>query len=94
MSIETIPGTGQKYYLISYDAKGIERTGDPDGLMSEVIAAAIDSQLVTDIFIFDDPTLFGDPAVVDNQFEANGVFPVIPNATGSSGELPWGWFGF
>jgi hypothetical protein len=51
---------------------------------------------IDQIFIFDDPTLdfFGDPTVVDSEFEAQGVLPVIPNATGSFGELPWGWGDF
>ena len=47
--------------------------------------------LISDIFILDEPELSGDPTSVDAQFEANGVFPVIPNATGGGGELPWGW---
>lgn len=46
---------------------------------------------IGDMFILDSPGFSGDPTVVDAEFEANGVFPVIPNATGSSGELPWGW---
>lgn len=46
---------------------------------------------VTDVFIFDDPTLSGDPTLVDAQFEANGVYPI---STGAGGELPWGWYGF
>lgn len=48
---------------------------------------------LSDIFILDDPAAdgLGDPTIVDSEFEANGVFPLIPNATGSFGELPWGW---
>lgn len=49
---------------------------------------------VTDIFIHDDPTAdpFGDPTVVDSEFEANGVFPFV--FVGSNGQLPWGWGAF
>lgn len=39
------------------------------------------------IFILDDPTLVGDPTLVDAVFEARGVFP----SNGSFGGLPWGW---
>ncbi len=47
---------------------------------------------VADVFILDDPGLSGDPTIVDAEFEANGVFPFLPtNATGTRGELPWGW---
>jgi hypothetical protein len=41
------------------------------------------------IFIFDDPAATGDPDLIDDFFEANGVFP--GNAPGRFGELPWGW---
>lgn len=51
MPIETIPGTDVKYYLIAYDEDGEERTDDPDGLMSDVIFAALDNQSPSDIFI-------------------------------------------
>ncbi len=43
--------------------------------------------LISDVFILDDPTLSGDPSIVDATFEANGVFMT----TGLFGELPWGW---
>ncbi len=43
---------------------------------------------IPDIFILDDPTLVGDPLLVDDEFEARGViFVQAP----SNGELPWGW---
>jgi hypothetical protein len=46
---------------------------------------------ISDIFILDDPAIVGDLNQVDATYEANGVLPVIPNATGTFGELPWGW---
>jgi hypothetical protein len=73
MPIETIPGTEQKYYLISYDAEGSERTDDPDGLMSDTIAAAIDSQVVTDIFIFSHGWKGDIPAAIDQYNRWIGV---------------------
>jgi len=51
MSIEPVPGTDLKYYLISYDKNGDERTDDPDGMMSEKIVNALTSEAVTDLFI-------------------------------------------
>ncbi len=39
---------------------------------------------VREMFIFDSPELGGDPTLVDDEFEANGVF-------GAGEVLPWGW---
>jgi hypothetical protein len=50
MSIETIPGTDEKYFLIAYDKNGEERD-DPDGMMSEQILDAIANESYTDVFL-------------------------------------------
>ncbi len=51
MTIETVPGTSTKYYLIAFDADGRERTDDPDGLMSRRVLDAMRSDNVTDVFL-------------------------------------------
>ena len=51
MPVETTPGSARQYYLIAFDARGNERTDDPDGLMSAKIAAALRDEPVTDIFL-------------------------------------------
>lgn len=52
MPFRLIPDTSTRYGLLSFDAQGVERRDDPDGVMSErlrEIAAAGD---VTNVFIF------------------------------------------
>lgn len=49
MPIERVPGTDLRYYLIAFDAAGRERTDDPDGSVSSLIAEAAAEQ-VTDVF--------------------------------------------
>lgn len=51
MPIETIPGTDIRYYLVSLDEEGDERTG-ADGAMSQRIAEALRSGDFTDVFVF------------------------------------------
>lgn len=51
MPIETIPDSTIKYFLIAYDKHGAERTDDPDGTMSERVAAVLRDEPVTDVFI-------------------------------------------
>jgi hypothetical protein len=51
MSIEQVPGTDLKFYQINFDAEGRERTDDPDGLMSELVAKQLQAQPVTDVFL-------------------------------------------
>ena len=51
MSIEQIPGTDLKFYQINFDAEGRERSGDPDGVMSELVAKQLREQPVTDVFL-------------------------------------------
>src|SRR5262245_27701829 len=51
MSMENVPGTDLKYYLISFDADGRERADDPDGVMSERVLEALRQDPITYIFI-------------------------------------------
>lgn len=51
MSIEAVPGTSLKYYLVAFDASGNERQDDPDGLISQKILDALSSEAITDVFI-------------------------------------------
>jgi len=51
MSIQQVPDTDLRYYLVSYDKDGRERADDPDGVMSERIAQAIRDDQITDTFV-------------------------------------------
>ncbi|MDO9074253.1 MAG: hypothetical protein Q7U73_13405 [Rubrivivax sp.] len=54
MTIEAVPGTDLRYYLIAYDAKGDERHGDghaPDGLLSHRLLAELRVEPITDVFV-------------------------------------------
>lgn len=51
MSIEKIPGTDLIFYQVNFDADGRERTDDPDGLMSELVAQQLSEQPITDVFM-------------------------------------------
>src|SRR5215213_315693 len=51
MTIETVPGTDLKYYLIAFDSDGRERRDDEDGLMSGLVFDALDREPFTDIFL-------------------------------------------
>jgi hypothetical protein len=51
MTIELLPGTDLMYYLIAFDAKGHERSDDPDGLMSERVLDVLAKELITDVFL-------------------------------------------
>jgi hypothetical protein len=52
MSIETIPGTDQKYYLISFDADGNERADETisGATMSQHVIKALRDEAITDVF--------------------------------------------
>ena len=52
MPIETSSDGSLKYHLIAFDANGVERTDDPDGLMSQRVADALAQESVTDVFLF------------------------------------------
>lgn len=52
-------------------------------------SSSLGAVALSDIFIFDDPTLVGDPLLVDSIFEANGVLFGAPPPSTSG--LPWGW---
>jgi hypothetical protein len=51
MSIEQVPGTALKYYLIAFSADGQERANDPDGLMSQRALTDLANEPVTDVFL-------------------------------------------
>jgi hypothetical protein len=51
MSIRSAPGSNLRYYLVAYDKDGHERTDDPDGVMSDRIAAALGGDPISDVFI-------------------------------------------
>jgi hypothetical protein len=55
MPIRSVPGNADiGYFLVSHDADGHERTGDPeapDGLLSKVVINAVRTKPITDIFI-------------------------------------------
>jgi hypothetical protein len=51
MPIRQVQGTDRRYYLIAYDKDGVERRDDPDGVMSDVAANAVQGGGVTDVFL-------------------------------------------
>jgi hypothetical protein len=52
MPIEEVPNTGLRYHLIAFDDEGRERGDDPAGRMSQVTAATLTDEPITDVFIF------------------------------------------
>jgi hypothetical protein len=54
MTIESVPNSDLKYYLISYDKNGIERDDDPDaanGMLSREFETVLADEPVTDVFL-------------------------------------------
>lgn len=51
MPVERVEGTDVVYHLIAFDANGKERSDDPDGVMSDLIAGKLADGGVTDVFI-------------------------------------------
>lgn len=54
MTIESVPGSDLKYFLISYDKKGNERDDDPDaenGFLSREFENVLANDSVTDVFL-------------------------------------------
>lgn len=51
MSVQSVPCSDLRYYLIAFDKDGRERTDDPDGMMSNLIASAIQSEEITDVLV-------------------------------------------
>lgn len=51
MSIESVPGTDLRYFLVAFDADGKERADDPDGLMSARVLEALRTGPATDVFL-------------------------------------------
>jgi hypothetical protein len=52
MPIEEVPGIGLRNHLIAFDGQGRERGDDPAGHMSQITAAALADQPITDVFVF------------------------------------------
>ena len=51
MSIQQVPGSDLRYYLVAYDKDSRERSDDPDGVMSDRIGQAIRDDQITDVFV-------------------------------------------
>ena len=51
MGFRSIPGTGIRYGLISFDQRGEERTDDADGRMSDVLVRIAASEPITNVFL-------------------------------------------
>ncbi len=51
MPIRNVDNTDLTYYLICYDAEGIERADDPDGLMSQRVLDVLKTEPITDVFL-------------------------------------------
>ena len=65
MPIQHVPGTDLTYHLISCDKRGTERPDDPSGRMSELAAAAIRDQAITDVFVASHGWKGDVPAAID-----------------------------
>jgi len=66
MPLETLPEISLNYYLIAFDAQGNERT-EPNGLLSQQLAALLSHEPITDVFIFSHGWL-GDIPAAKNQY--------------------------
>lgn len=66
MPLETLGETSLNYYLIAFDAQGNERT-EPNGLLSQQLAALLSHEPITDVFIFSHGWL-GDIPSAKNQY--------------------------
>lgn len=71
MPIRSLPQPYQdiQYYLIAFNDKGIERTDDPDGLMSDLIKEVLKNEPITDVFLISHGWLGDIPAAI-NQYDA------------------------
>ena len=52
MPVRTIPGTEIKYWLLSFDAAGLERSDDPEGIVSQRLLEIAANEPITNIFLF------------------------------------------
>jgi len=71
MTIETIPGSETRYYLINFDEDGRERSDDPhaaNGRLSDTVAAELAAQPVTDV-VFMSHGWQGDVPAAKRQYE-------------------------
>lgn len=72
MTIETVPGSDLRYYLLNFDKDGRERTDDPDapnGRLSDNVAEALAARAITDVF-FMSHGWQGDVPAAKRQYDA------------------------
>ena len=72
MTIETVPGSETRYYLINFDKDGRERLDDPDapnGRLSDTLMEALIAQPVTDCFVMSHGWQ-GDVPAAKRQYDA------------------------
>ena len=65
MPFKPIPGTGEQYGLLSFDASGQERTDDGPGLFSQALLQKAQAEQPTNIFFFSHGWKGDMPAAVD-----------------------------
>ncbi len=51
MTIETVPATDTRYYLINFDKQGLERREGEDGRLSDQVAQELANRPITDVFL-------------------------------------------
>ena len=51
MPIRRVKNTELTYYLICFDSNGNERTGDPDGVMSQRVLDILKTEPITDVIM-------------------------------------------
>jgi hypothetical protein len=72
MTIETVPGSDTRYFLINFDKDGRERTDDPhapNGRLSDSVAEELAAQPITDV-VFMSHGWQGDVPAAKRQFDA------------------------
>ena len=72
MSIETVPETDSRYYLINFDRRGAERADDPDapnGRLTDTVADVLTTRPITDVF-FMSHGWQGDVPAAKRQYDA------------------------
>lgn len=68
MAIHTIPGMSVQYFLMTFDAKGLERSDDPDGpggRLSARVLQQVVSESITDVFLYSHGWKGDIPSAVD-----------------------------
>lgn len=74
MPYRTLPGSNERYALVSYAADGFERMDDPDGMMTERVLADVKGTRVTDVFFFSHGWKGDVPAAIDQYDRWIGAF--------------------